>query len=171
LKPDDVLLDVACGSFRGGRHFIPYLKPGHYLGIDKQAELVREGKRQEIPPEVWERQKPEIVISDRFEFAKFSKRPTKSLAQSLFTHLRAKDIKLCLRNLFEFAEPGCEFYATFFETERPNIYFLGSHSSRRFDYTQRNMKSFGERYGWEAHYVGDWGHKRDQKMMRYVKPR
>ena len=25
LKPDDVLLDLACGSFRAGRLFIPYL--------------------------------------------------------------------------------------------------------------------------------------------------
>jgi hypothetical protein len=38
LKPADVLLDIGCGSFRGGRFFIEYLHAGNYLGIDKQKE-------------------------------------------------------------------------------------------------------------------------------------
>src|SRR5687768_10836334 len=71
LTPDDVFCDVACGSFRGGRFFVPYLKPGHYLGIDKQDVLIREGRVKEIPPDVWDRQKPEIVISSAFEFDRF----------------------------------------------------------------------------------------------------
>ena len=31
LLPHHVLVDIACGSLRGGVHFIPYLDPGNYL--------------------------------------------------------------------------------------------------------------------------------------------
>ena len=34
LKPSDVFVDVACGSLRAGRHFISYLDPANYLGLD-----------------------------------------------------------------------------------------------------------------------------------------
>ena len=34
LRPDDVFVDVACGSLRAGRHFISYLDPANYLGLD-----------------------------------------------------------------------------------------------------------------------------------------
>lgn len=43
LQPEHVFLDIACGSLRGGVHFIRYLKHGNYLGLDKNAELVRRG--------------------------------------------------------------------------------------------------------------------------------
>jgi hypothetical protein len=48
LRPQHVLLDVGCGSLRGGVHFIPYLEPGNYLGIDKERRLIRSGLKREI---------------------------------------------------------------------------------------------------------------------------
>ena len=43
LAPSDCFLDIACGSLRGGVHFIDYLNPGNYLGIEKQRRLVELG--------------------------------------------------------------------------------------------------------------------------------
>jgi hypothetical protein len=34
LQPHHHLLDIGCGSFRGGRFVIDYLQEGHYFGID-----------------------------------------------------------------------------------------------------------------------------------------
>ena len=34
LQPDDLLLDVGCGSLRGGVRFVEYLNPSRYFGID-----------------------------------------------------------------------------------------------------------------------------------------
>ena len=48
LQPEHVFLDVACGSLRGGVHFIKYLDAGNYLGIDKERALVRRGPGNDI---------------------------------------------------------------------------------------------------------------------------
>src|SRR5689334_15595174 len=54
LKPQHYLLDIACGSLRAGVHFIPYLEVGHYLGIDKEEDLIQAGIEQELGQELYE---------------------------------------------------------------------------------------------------------------------
>jgi cyclopropane fatty-acyl-phospholipid synthase-like methyltransferase len=44
LKPEHYLLDIGCGSLRGGVHFIAYLEPRHYFGIDKDEQLLEAGR-------------------------------------------------------------------------------------------------------------------------------
>jgi len=80
LAPHHVLLDIACGSLRGGVHFIPYLEPGNYLGIDKEAELIQLGRREELPAGLEDERRPEFVVSGSFEFDLFTKRPDYALA-------------------------------------------------------------------------------------------
>src|SRR5262245_17052197 len=46
LKPEHKLVDVGCGALRGGVHFIRYLKPGHYFGLDLNASLIKAGERE-----------------------------------------------------------------------------------------------------------------------------
>jgi len=169
LRPSHVLLDIACGSLRAGRLVIPYLAPGNYLGIDKHSEVIEAGKVNEIEADVLKAQRPEFVVSDSFAFEKFSKRPDFCLAQSLFTHLRKRDIDLCFRKLSAFVTPGCRFFATFGETSIPIPQIASSHSVRSFFYTRGAMEAFGRRSGWEPRYIGDWGHPRGQVMIEYVK--
>lgn len=97
LKPEHTLLDIACGSLRGGVHFINYLNPGNYLGLDKEQELINRGIEHELGNAQQAEKQPEFVISDCFEFDHFSKVPDYAIAQSLFTHLVEADIKACLK--------------------------------------------------------------------------
>jgi hypothetical protein len=170
LQPHHVLLDVACGSLRGGRFFIPYLDPGNYLAIEKEESLVEAGRRHEVADKVWAERKPEIVITDSFQFELLSRRPNFALAQSLFSHLESQDIERCLEKLYPLAAPGCQFFATFFECHVVRFYLRRSQSFTNFKYTRNQMRQFGERCGWEARYIGDWNHPRHQKMMLYTKP-
>ncbi len=166
LMPSHCFCDVACGSFRGGIHFIRYLEPGNYLGIEKEQQLVDKGVEEEIGEAIFEEKKPEIVISDSFEFARFSKVPDYSLAISLFTHLVPDDIILCLAHLREFVNPGHLFFATFFDepsADNPEE----SHSNIKFAYPRAEMERSGRDNGWNAHYIGDWKHPRGQLMMKY----
>jgi SAM-dependent methyltransferase len=167
LRPDHVLLDVACGSLRAGVHLIPYLDRGHYLGIDKERVLIEQGLEQEVPAELREAKAPEFVVSDRFEFGRLSRRPDYAMAQSLFTHLPPPAIRLCLRRLRAVATPGCRFFATFFETGERMRNPRAPHDHKLWFYTREEMAAFGARAGWDCRYVGDWGHPRQQAMAEY----
>ena len=168
LRPDDVLLDVACGSLRGGVHFISYLDPGHYLGIDKERSLISAGLRKELPRGLKEAKRPEFVVSQRFEFERFSRLPDVALAQSLFTHLPPAGIEQCLRNLLRHSKPTTRFYATFNESEEPVSNPVAPHDHRAFRYTRGEMQAFGERCGWNHRYIGAWGHPQHQVMVVYT---
>lgn len=169
LKPEHTLLDIACGSLRGGVHFINYLNVGNYLGLDKEQELINRGVEQELGKDEQAEKQPEFVISNCFEFDKFSKKPDYAIAQSLFTHLVESDIKRCLKKLKEFVgHKPLTFFATFFECETPKQGELKtSHSHAKFEYTRAQMEQFGKETGWQVEYIGDWGHPRGQKMAKY----
>ena len=173
LKPDDVFVDVACGSLRAGCHFISYLNPENYLGLDHHRWLIEAGLKHELPKPVRKEKRPEFVISDAFEFGKFTKRPKLGLAQSLFSHLTPDDIHLCLTNLKDAMQPGGHFYATFV----PNGVMLGRHENPAesaddltFEYEAEDILKIGREIGWQARYIGDWGHPRGQEMLEFTQP-
>ena len=43
LEPRHAMLDVGCGTLRGGRHFIDYLDTGRYTGIDISPKAIEFG--------------------------------------------------------------------------------------------------------------------------------
>ena len=164
LKPSHCFLDIACGSLRGGVHFIRYLDVGNYLGIDKENKLIELGIQNELGKEIFDEKRPEFVVSDHFEFDAFGKKPQFSLAQSLFTHLNSGDICLCLERLRQFVEPDHVFFATFFEGNSSANQEC-SHSHADFSYSREEMEAFGEKHGWTATYIGNWNHPRNQQMI------
>ena len=168
LAPPDTLIDIGCGSLRGGAKFIRYLDPGRYLGIDKHIELIIYGVTMELGVDLYHQKRPRFVVSDSFEFARFGAKPVFGIAQSLFTHLSADDVTSCLSKLSCVAAPVCRLFATFFEVSEPVDNPALSHSRRYFAYTRSQMEEFGSRSGWKSHYIGDWDHPRGQKMMEYV---
>jgi len=167
LEPQHVLVDVACGSLRGGVRFVPYLEPGNYLGIDMQSRLIEAGISKELGPKLCALKKPEFVVSDGFDFERFSRAPDFAIAQSLFSHLTAQDISLCLQKLRAVAKPNTRFYASFFETERPSNNPAKSDPRGKFLYSRDQMAQFGAAHGWRSRYIGDWDHPRKQRMFEY----
>ncbi len=166
LEPRHTLLDIACGSLRGGVHFIRYLDPGNYLGIEKEAALIKRALAKELPRQVREEKRPELVVSGTFEFERFSKQADFSLAQSLFTHLNEADIDRCLRNLRANVAAGHQLFATFAPGARTNE--GRSHARGAFLYSPEELEAIGARNGFEPTYIGDWGHPRSQKMMQFT---
>lgn len=166
LEPSSVLVDVACGSLRAGRLFIPYLDPGNYLGIEREQKLIDAGLADEVPADVVAEKRPELVVDGVFQFDRFSKRPHVGIANSLFSHINERDIRLCLGNLRDFA-PGCVFYATFRLTDgRANPLRSTAHAD--FRYSPEQMAAMGAATGWASEYVGEWGHPTGQHMMRFA---
>ncbi|TVZ59155.1 hypothetical protein NA63_1680 [Flavobacteriaceae bacterium MAR_2010_105] len=168
LKPTDVFVDIACGSLRAGVHLIPYLNQGNYLGIDKEKSLIDLGLKHEFDPKIIDSKSPEFVISKRFDFSKFSKTPNVAIAQSLFTHLPPNLINLCFKNLkLNFKSDGV-FYATYFFANQKINNPKKPHDHGVFKYTPEEIKGFGIQNGWDVEIIGDWGHPRNQKIVKYT---
>jgi hypothetical protein len=164
LSPHHYLLDIGCGALRGGVHLIRYLDAGHYLGMEKEAELLEAGI-DELGVDLYEQQVPLLIASDRFDVGRFGIVPDVAIAQSLFTHLPPLAIRTCLANLRR-VMPAGSFFATFFETAAPVQNPLAPHDHASFRYTPQEMRDFGA--GWAMTYIGDWGHPRGQVMVEYV---
>lgn len=168
LRPDQVLLDIACGSLRLGVHAIPYLYPGHYLGIEKEAELLQRGVALELGQDQFERFRPQLIENASFEFQRFARSPDVAIAQSLFTHLPPKLIDRCLQQLLPCLKPSSVLYATFFESRVPQrLRLKNPHDHASFHYTRREMFRFGEQRGYTVEYIGAWNHPRGQVMVAY----
>lgn len=167
LRPDQVFVDVACGSLRAGVHLIPWLDADRYVGIEKEAELVRLGLEVELDPLVRAAKRPRIVVSSTFEFHLLGVRPEVGMAQSLFSHLPPALIRLCLARLRPVMAEGGVLHATWFETDRALHHDAAPHDHGDFRYTRDEMLAFGAEHGWHGEYVGDWGHPRGQRMMSY----
>jgi SAM-dependent methyltransferase len=106
LLPDHRLLDVGCGSLRGGLHFIRYLDAGNYYGIDMNVSLLRAGREVELPRAGLADKNPHLLVNDAFEFQKFDSSFQFALAISVFTHIPLNSIQRCLVNIASVLEPG-----------------------------------------------------------------
>jgi len=169
LKPDDILLDIACGSLRAGRLLIPYLDKGNYLGIDKESVLIEKGITNEMNQKVLVSKAPEFVVSSNFEFTKFSKQANFAIAQSLFTHLPSSDINYCFKQLNNYIAPKGIFYATFFVVEKPVQNPQKAHDHKMFRYTYSEIQNFGLKNNWQFDFIRDWNHPRNQQIVKYTK--
>ena len=167
LLPNHYLLDIACGCLRGGVHFVPFLEPGHYLGIDKEEALIQAGIEEELTSAIYAEKRPQLIVSDALEFQRFGEAIDFALAQSLFTHLPPELIELCFQNLRVSIRESGTFFATFFEAPEPVANSETPHDHGKFLYTREQMEDFGTENGWKAAYIGDWEHPRNQKIVRY----
>ena len=161
-------LDVACGALRAGVHFIPWLAPGCYFGIEKEAELVRLGLETELDPAVRAARAPQIHVDDDFDVGVFGVRFDHALANSLFTHLPPAAIARCLARLRPHMIDGGVFHTSFFEVERAVRHDAAAHDHGTFRYTRGELEALGRAADFEPRYVGTWGHPRGQQMMAFV---
>jgi SAM-dependent methyltransferase len=120
LSPEHYLLDIGCGSLRGGVHFINYLEPGHYFGIERSRELLAAGRLELRHAGVTDK-RPKLVASAEFPFVTLEQSFDFALAQSVFTHLTFNAILRCLSEAARVLRPGGRFFATFFANPGPRL--------------------------------------------------
>ena len=183
LRPEHYLLDVGCGSLRGGVHFVGYLQAGHYFGIDISKELLDAG-REELNGYKLAHKRPILVQMDNFDFTKLNQKFDFALAQSVFTHLPLNSIIRCIINIGKVLVEEGRFYATFFENPQgkfnlePVIHsrvdgpdFPTYFDKDPYHYDFETFKSICERTNLRVEYIGGWGHPRDQRMMVFINER
>lgn len=178
LRPEHTVIDMGCGSFRGGRYTIDYLDPNNYYGVDANQSVMQAGYDHELTDEQRAKVPTEnLRANERFD-ADFGVKFDYGIAQSVFTHVSLNHVRLCLYRLAKVMEPGAKFYATFFE-QRPNtdLDFIRSTARGKqkfseqnvFWYYRRDMKWAASFSPWKMNYIGDWGQPAGQKMIEYIR--
>ncbi len=181
LKPEHYFLDVGCGSLRGGVHFVRYLEPGHYSGMDKSKEFLDAGMSELRENDLIDK-RPVLISNADFEFQLFNQMFHYAIAQSVFTHLPINSIIRCLMNIEKVLDKGGLFFATFFESKKGKFYLepilhpqtdgpgiLSFFDKDPYHYNFQTFEWICEGSSLKVEYIGDWQHPRDQQIMVFAK--
>lgn len=114
LLPTHSMLDLGCGTLRGGRHFIRYLDAGNYTGYDISPVALTYATSLAHDEGISDR-KPRLRFNaDRdLRFAPFTGETFDFiLAQSVFTHLPNNEIVECFQHVGAIMGPSSLFFFT-----------------------------------------------------------
>jgi len=166
LQPDHSLLDIGCGTLRGGRHFIRFLAPGRYTGFELSESALQWG-RDLIRAEQLSEKQPRLTLntSRDLRFAPFAGETFDFLlAQSVFTHLMPEHVDEC------FAHVGAVMHAlsVFFFTFRQAAEFKRT-TVKDFDYPFAFFEGLAARQGFAIARRDDYRHPRQQVMVEIRK--
>jgi SAM-dependent methyltransferase len=178
LAESHAFVDVGCGALRGGVHFVRYLQPGRYHGLDINASLLEAG-RLELEAAGLAGRGAVLMQDDAFRLERFGQRFDRGLALSVFTHLPLNSILRCLRGVAAAMAPGGIFYASYFEAPTaahlPPITHAPGGVTTHYDLDPFHQGI--EEFAWMAgvaglrlEVIGDWGHPRAQRMLAFHQP-
>jgi SAM-dependent methyltransferase len=179
LQPQMKFLDVGAGALRAGRHLIDVLEPGNYYGVDANLDIIRTGYDVELTDE--QRAKTpssNLRANDRFN-VDFGVPFDMAIAQSVFTHVSLNHMRLCLYRLGKVMRPGGVFFASFCEqpASKPIDYVYHRIEGGRaylneqniFWYHRKDMRWAGNYGPWDFSYIGKWGSRQGQMMVKYTR--
>ncbi len=180
LMPHHRLLDIGCGSLRGGVKLIEYLHAGHYAGVDLHESLLNAGYEIELAKAGLTHKLPRsnLVAESEFDFSWCPMQVDFALAQSVFTALPLNSLRICLERLPHFMAQGGRFFVSIFEipdehpTHKPYLHPSGfvSHGGREpYHYRFADMEFCCRGLPWRALRVGDWGHPLSVRMIQFDK--
>jgi ABC-type polysaccharide/polyol phosphate transport system ATPase subunit/SAM-dependent methyltransferase len=179
LQPGHHLLDVGCGSLSAGVHLIPYLQPGHYIGLDSNEQLVKAGLTIELPRAGVDRRGSRFVVTSHFDLAGLPD-VDYAIAHSLFPHVTLNVVAHCIAMVVRKLAPGGRFYATYFDHPDPLSAEPYVHASGVTTYADAEpyhvsfelLAGICDAVGARAERVADWDHPRGQRMVLITrKPR
>tara|TARA_B110000438_G_C15638292_1_gene574126 strand:+ start:110 stop:781 length:672 start_codon:yes stop_codon:yes gene_type:complete len=95
LQPNQKLMDIGCGTLRGGIPLIKYLETGNYFGIEVRNDVLDEGKN-ELKEHDLENKKPQLIAFKEFNEIAISAKLDVMLAFSVLIHMEDSIVEKCL---------------------------------------------------------------------------
>lgn len=178
LRPEHYFLDIGCGPLRGGIHFIRYLEPGHYYGVEKDEAKLTAGRDIELPRHGLVDKQPTLALMENFDFGSLDQTFDYALAQSVFTHLTVNSILRCVMSIEPVLNPGGRFFATFYENpdgkrnldpveQKPGLLTHFDRDFFHYDFATFEWVASGTSLTVE--HLGGWNNPRNQKMLVFTK--
>ena len=179
LCPSHRLLDIGCGSCRGGVKFAAYLDADHYYGTDLNRSLLEAGYEKEIIAAGLASKVPRsnLIEDGSFDFGWVREPFDYAIAQSVFTHLPLPAFRRCLESLPPAMKRGGKFYATFFEAPEslPETLrhepggIVTKKDADPYHFRLSDIESIVSGLPWGLRYIGEWGHPRSQRMLEFTR--
>ncbi len=157
LVPEHRLLDIGCGTLRGGIPLIEYLQAGNYTGVEARAEVLDEGRR-ELADAGLEDKRPTLIhaadpatvtLAEPVEFA---------WAFAVLIHMHDEILDACLGLVSRALAPQGTFYANVVIGNWPEGHWQGFPVVSR---PRSFYEQIAESHGLRVHEVGslrDLGH-------------
>lgn len=161
LNPQHRLLDIGCGSLRGGLHMIRYLESGHYWGTELSERLLDAG-REFLREEGLQDKDPHLVVVDGFSFKELQGQQFDFVqAFGVFTDIPAELVRECVANLSRVLAPGGAFYASF----GPAKSYMPDHVRVQFRYPWSFFQELAAEHGYSISLVPDVKHPKGHAML------
>lgn len=98
LRPSHSLLDLGCGSLRAGLHFVEFLEPGNYWGVDISGEVLAVGQRLLSERGLnWKRPTLRVIRDLSFDWTE-GRTFDFVIAQKVLNHMPLEDVETFFRN-------------------------------------------------------------------------
>lgn len=174
LAPEQELLDLGCGTLRGGLPLIEFLAPGHYTGIDVRAEVLAEA-RAELAEAGLVHKQPTLVHAPDLGALELPRRFDVVWAFSVLIHMDDAVLEQALALVARQLAPA----GTFFANVRTDGARDGAERWQRFPVVTRSLEFYrtaGARHGLEPSDLGtlaSLGHvsgdptQDEQRMLRW----
>jgi SAM-dependent methyltransferase len=173
LQPSDFLVDIGCGTLRGGLPIIDFLAAGHYFGVEARSEVLDEAWR-EIRENNLAAKEPVLIACADFSRLEPAQQFTVAWAFSVFFHMTDAVLVNCLTWVRGHLAPGGRLFANVSVADAPASCWQGFPVVHRSESAYRDLAS---KCGLEARAVGrlsELGHRSglpahdDQLMLLFT---
>ena len=164
LEPHHTLLDIGCGSLRGGRHLIGFLNKGNYTGVDISEDVLEAG-RSVLKEYNLEEKRPALIITSDLTLDCLKGETFDYIhAQSVLSHMPQEDIEEYFSNLYKVMKKDSQFFASFFESKNDEYHSI--YRKQDFFYPFSMIEDMARKYGLKVEKVDDAREGRKQQLMR-----
>lgn len=150
LQPHHQLLDLGCGTLRGGIPLIAYLNPGQYAGVEVRRDVLDEG-RQELAEAGLEAKTPQLVHCERLAALDLGRRFDVAWAFQVLIHLEDGILDDAVAAVARHLDDGGVFFATANVGNRPAGSWQG------FPVVHREAAFYADVFGRHGFAVADIG--------------
>ena len=167
LRPANRLLDIGCGSLRGGLPLIRYLDKGNYSGVDISPDLLRAGQSF-LRDEGLEWKQATLFCVENLRFAYLEGESFEFIwAQSVLTHMPLPEISELFEHVHRVMASGSQFFATYHD----RYVRRGAPRPFNFFYQFETLRTLGAEHGLRVERFPRYDQPRKQQMLRIQRTR